>query len=46
LLGDCAVRMFGADAHQEMIGTLSSAADEFERGSILPVLIVARRPHQ
>jgi hypothetical protein len=29
-----------------MIGTLSSAADEFERGSIQPVLIVARRLHR
>lgn len=43
LLGHCATRMFGADAYERMTGTLTSAADEYERGSVLPALIVARR---
>jgi hypothetical protein len=35
--------MFGADAYARMTGTLASAADEYERGSIEPILVVARR---
>jgi SAM-dependent methyltransferase len=39
----CAIRMFGSDAYARMTETLSSAADEYERGSIQPTLIIARR---
>jgi len=39
----CAARMYGAGASERIIGTLLSAADEYERGSIQPTLIVARR---
>ena len=42
-MGACAKQMFGADAYQRMFGTLTSAAEEYERGSVEPVLIVARR---
>jgi hypothetical protein len=35
--------MFGDHAYERMVGTLTSAADEYERGSIEPVLVVARR---
>jgi SAM-dependent methyltransferase len=43
-LGPCATRMFGAEAAQRLAETLESAADEYERESIQPSLIVARRP--
>jgi SAM-dependent methyltransferase len=43
LLGGCANRIFGAESAQRVIETLRSAADEYERGSIDPVLVVARR---
>lgn len=42
-MGACAKQMFGADAYQRMFATLTSAAEEYERGSVAPVLIVARR---
>lgn len=45
LMGHCAARMFGAEAHQRMIEAMTSAADEYERGSIQPALILARRAH-
>ena len=43
LLEHCARRMFGASAYEGMVGTLTSAADEYERGTIEPVLVVARK---
>jgi len=43
LLAHCSRRMFGDHAYERMVGTLTSAADEYERGSIEPVLVVARR---
>jgi SAM-dependent methyltransferase len=43
-LGHCAIRMYGGDACDRIIGTLTTAADEYERGSIQPALFVARRP--
>ena len=42
-LGHCARRMFGANPCEEMVGTLTSAADEYERGAVEPVLLTARR---
>lgn len=39
----CATDMFGAVPYQDLIGTLTAAADEYERGSIEPWLLVARR---
>jgi SAM-dependent methyltransferase len=42
-LGHCAQRMFGVNAYEEMVGTLTSAADEYERGAIEPVVLTARR---
>ena len=39
----CANEVFGSDGAQRIIGTLASAADEYERGSLQPTLIVARR---
>jgi SAM-dependent methyltransferase len=45
-MGKCATQMFGLDAYEQMIGTLTSAADEYERGTILPTIIVARRVEQ
>jgi SAM-dependent methyltransferase len=42
-LGHCARRMFGAEAYEEMVGTLTSAADEYERGAVEPVVLTARR---
>jgi ubiquinone/menaquinone biosynthesis C-methylase UbiE len=42
LLGSCALQIFGSDACPRIIGTLQSAADEYEHGSIEPMLIVAR----
>lgn len=44
LLGGCATRLFGTDAYERIVATLSAAADEYERGAVEPVLIVARRP--
>ena len=41
-LGGCAARMFGASAADAVAATLSSAAGEYERGSVIPTLIVAR----
>jgi SAM-dependent methyltransferase len=40
---ECAVRVFGGAAYQRLIDTLKTAAYEYERGSIQPTLIVARR---
>jgi SAM-dependent methyltransferase len=42
-LGHCAIRMYGAEPCERIIGTLTSAADEYERGTIQPALVVARR---
>ena len=42
-LGHCARRMFGSSAYDEMVGTLTSAADEYERGAVEPVVVTARR---
>ena len=42
-LGHCARRMFGANAYDEIVGTLTSAADEYERGAVEPVVVTARR---
>ncbi len=42
-LGGCAHRVYGADASERIIGTLTSAAHEYGRGGIQPMLIVARR---
>jgi SAM-dependent methyltransferase len=42
-MAHCAMRMFGEQAYERMVRTLTSAADEYERGSIEPVLVVARR---
>jgi SAM-dependent methyltransferase len=42
-LGHCARRMFGANAYDGMVGTLTSAADEYERGAVEPVVMTARR---
>jgi SAM-dependent methyltransferase len=39
----CARRMFGDEPYSQMVETLTSAAQEYERGTIEPVLIVARR---
>ncbi len=44
LLEHCARRMFGGHAYEGMVGTLTSAADEYERGAIEPTLVVARKP--
>jgi SAM-dependent methyltransferase len=42
-LGHCAIRMYGAGHCDRIIGTLTSAAVEYERGTIQPALFVARR---
>jgi SAM-dependent methyltransferase len=42
-LGHCAKRMFGESAYEGMVGTLTSAADEYERGAVEPVVMTARR---
>ncbi len=42
-LSDCAAQMYGAAECERIIGTLTSAADEYEQGSIQPILVVARR---
>jgi SAM-dependent methyltransferase len=42
-MSHCATDVFGAEASGRIIGTLKSAADEYERGSLKPMLIVARR---
>jgi SAM-dependent methyltransferase len=39
----CAIRMFGAAPYERITGSLTAAADEYERGSIQPTLVVARR---
>jgi SAM-dependent methyltransferase len=41
----CAIRMFGAVPYERITDSLTAAADEYERGSIQPTLIVARRTH-
>ena len=43
LLGHCGQAVFGARAYDDLIATLDSAADEYERESVQPALIVARR---
>lgn len=43
LLGACAQMVFGAGAAERLVDTLDTAATEYERASILPALIVARR---
>ncbi|MGA7730508.1 MAG: methyltransferase domain-containing protein, partial [Chloroflexia bacterium] len=45
-MGKCATEMFGPAAYEDMIGSLTSAADEYARGAIQPTLIVARRVQQ
>jgi SAM-dependent methyltransferase len=42
-LAGCAHRIYGVDASERIIDTLTSAARECGRGSIQPTLIVARR---
>lgn len=43
-MGHCATEMFGLESYEQMVGMLTSAAEEYERGSIVPMIIVARRP--
>ncbi len=43
LLGHCAELVFGAGPYDRLVETLDSAANEYERGSIQPTLIVAQR---
>jgi len=43
ILAACAVQIFGADAYRRTADTLTSAADEYERGTVTPMLVVARR---
>jgi SAM-dependent methyltransferase len=42
-LGGCAIRMFGATTADALLATLTSAALEYERGTVVPTLIVGRR---
>jgi SAM-dependent methyltransferase len=42
-LGECAVRMYSREAYERILGTLSCAAEEYERGTVTPTLIVCRR---
>jgi SAM-dependent methyltransferase len=42
-LGHCTLRMYGAEPAEQIIGSLTAAADEYERGSVSPMLILARR---
>jgi SAM-dependent methyltransferase len=42
-LGACAHRVYGADATERIISALTSAAYEYGRGSIQPMVIVAHR---
>ena len=42
-LGQCAVRMYSREAYERILGTLSSTAEEYERKTVTPVLIVCRR---
>lgn len=42
-MGKCAIQMFGPDSYEQILGTLTSAADEYERGTVLPTLIIVRR---
>ncbi len=44
LLESCASQTFGREPYTRILGTLTSAADEYERGSITPTLLVARSP--
>lgn len=44
LLENCTKPFFGSEAYESLVGTLTYTADEYERGSIEPTLIVARRP--
>jgi SAM-dependent methyltransferase len=44
LLEECAMRMFGRESYESLTVTLNATADEYERGSVQPTLIVARRP--
>ena len=43
LFQECAMEVFGNTAYQDLVETLLATADEYERGSIQPTLIVARR---
>jgi SAM-dependent methyltransferase len=43
LLSDCAAKMYGPDEYARIVDTLTSASVEYERGSVQPVLVVARR---
>jgi ubiquinone/menaquinone biosynthesis C-methylase UbiE len=42
-LGACAIRMYSREAYERILGTLSSAAEEYERKTVTPALIVCRR---
>jgi SAM-dependent methyltransferase len=43
MLLHCGNSMFGEEPYALMMETLASAADEYERGSVQPTLVVARR---
>jgi SAM-dependent methyltransferase len=43
-MGHCATEMFGEESYEQMVGMLTSAVEEYERGSIVPIIIVARQP--
>jgi SAM-dependent methyltransferase len=41
-MAHCAIAMFGNEAYEKMVGTLTSAAQEYERGRVQPMLLTAR----
>jgi len=41
-MGHCATAMFGNEAYEQMLGTLTSAAEEYERRRVQPMLLTAR----
>ena len=43
-MGHCATAMFGHEAYEQMVGTLTSAAQEYERRSVQPMLLTAKLP--